>query len=385
MDSGEPEWLALERNGAERPSRPYTLSDADEADDLAWWHLDRDRDTPAPEYGYRSSALVPAPRSAGHDALPLIEPPPAERTGRSRSRFRGPARHDDAGTRGGYRPPALAVALGWLDDHRYECAVVLGLVVALSVVGVVVNNALQGPAPVSTDDVGARGNSIPYTDPSPEAIDPGQVAPLPSVPAPSPVLPGPAPAPTDAAVPGAIPPQPNPGAVTTTAPGAPRTPPVAPPATGAKPPPVVVQPPPPVRGSRDAYRTIEAESYDQQQGTKMEGAEDRGGGRLVGFIVGGDWLRYQGVDFGSSPATQVRVRTASGVPDGFRGRVEVRLDGLNNAPIGSFSIGNTGGWQAWRTVTTEISRVTGVHTVFLTFSSDHPVEYVNVNWLSFAR
>ena len=50
--------------------------------------------------------------------------------------------------------------------------------------------------------------------------------------------------------------------------------------------------------------------------------------------------------------------------------MEVRLDSRSNPPIGSFAIANTGGWQSWRSVPANIAAVTGVHDVYLTFSSD---------------
>src|SRR5438046_38110 len=52
--------------------------------------------------------------------------------------------------------------------------------------------------------------------------------------------------------------------------------------------------------------------------------------------------------------------------------------------VGSIAISNTGGWQNWKTVTTSISKVTGIHSVYLIFASAQPQEFVNVNWFSFA-
>ena len=70
----------------------------------------------------------------------------------------------------------------------------------------------------------------------------------------------------------------------------------------------------------------------------------------MGFIANGDWASYPNVDFGSSPAHQFSARVASGAAAGVSGLVEVRLDSRSNAPIGSFALANTGGWQSWRTV-----------------------------------
>ena len=138
-------------------------------------------------------------------------------------------------------------------------------------------------------------------------------------------------------------------------------------------------------GGRDAYSTIQAESYNQQSGLVLEACADTGGGQNVAYVANGDWALYQNVNFGSTPATQFYGRVASGAAGGVSGLVEVRLDSLSNAPIGSFAVANTGGWQSWRTVPSNISGVTGTHNVYLTFHSGQPADYVNVNWLSFGH
>ncbi|MEU1048538.1 glycoside hydrolase family 16 protein [Streptomyces sp. NPDC005897] len=143
--------------------------------------------------------------------------------------------------------------------------------------------------------------------------------------------------------------------------------------------------PPPTGGDRDAYSAIEAESYDAQSGTMTEGSSDSGGGSNLGALANGDWVQYKGVKFGSSPATQFRARVASGAAAGVSGLVEVRLDSRTGTPIGSFAVGNTGGWQSWRTIPANIASVTGTHDVYLTFTSGQSADFVNVNWFGFGR
>jgi hypothetical protein len=63
--------------------------------------------------------------------------------------------------------------------------------------------------------------------------------------------------------------------------------------------------------------------------------------------------------------------------------VEVRLDSLTSAPIGSFAIASTGGWQSWWTVPANSGGVTGTHNVYVTFTSGQAANYVNVNWFTF--
>ncbi|MBZ6138384.1 glycoside hydrolase family 16 protein [Streptomyces olivaceus] len=143
--------------------------------------------------------------------------------------------------------------------------------------------------------------------------------------------------------------------------------------------------PPPTGGDRDAYSAVEAESYDAQSGTTTEGSSDSGGGSNLGALANGDWAQYKGVKFGTSAATQFKARVASGAAAGVSGLVEVRLDSRTATPVGSFAVGNTGGWQSWRTIPANITPVTGTHDVYLTFSSGQPADFVNVNWFSFGR
>ncbi|MGF0175153.1 glycoside hydrolase family 16 protein [Streptomyces sp. Marseille-Q5077] len=142
---------------------------------------------------------------------------------------------------------------------------------------------------------------------------------------------------------------------------------------------------PPPTGNRDAYSAIQAESYDSQGGVSAETTTDSGGGQNIGSLANGDWALYRGVNFGSTAATQFVARVASGAANGVSGLVEVRLDSRSNAPVGSFAVGNTGGWQSWRTIPANIGGVTGTHDVHLTFTSGQPSDFVNVNWFNFGR
>ncbi|TCC05054.1 glycoside hydrolase family 16 protein [Kribbella soli] len=142
---------------------------------------------------------------------------------------------------------------------------------------------------------------------------------------------------------------------------------------------------PPPGGGGSAYTTQQAESFQQQAGTGVETTTDSGGGQNLMQVGNGDWALYRSIDFGSTPATQFVARVASGAAGGVSGLVEVRLDSRSNAPIGSFAIANTGGWQSWQSVPANISAVTGVHDVYLTFTSGQPADYVNLNWFTFTH
>ncbi|WP_153054240.1 glycoside hydrolase family 16 protein [Planomonospora sphaerica] len=136
-------------------------------------------------------------------------------------------------------------------------------------------------------------------------------------------------------------------------------------------------------GGVDARSTIQAEAHQAQSGVMVESTTDAGGGQNVGGIGNGNWLRFDNVRFGSTAATQFKARVASGAAGGVSGLVQVRLGSPTAAPIGDFAIANTGGWQSWRTVPANIAPVTGTHTVYITFSSGQPADFVNLNWFSF--
>ncbi|GAA1841749.1 carbohydrate-binding protein [Asanoa iriomotensis] len=139
--------------------------------------------------------------------------------------------------------------------------------------------------------------------------------------------------------------------------------------------------PPPTGGGGSAYSQIQAESFNAQSGVIVEACSE--GGQNIGAIRNGDWVQFNNINFGSTPARDFVARVASGAAGGVSGLVEVRLDSRSNAPIGSFALANTGGWQSWRSVPGNITPTTGTHTVFLTFTSGQPNDFVNVNWFQF--
>ncbi|NUR60065.1 MAG: carbohydrate-binding protein, partial [Catenulispora sp.] len=168
------------------------------------------------------------------------------------------------------------------------------------------------------------------------------------------------------------------GSGSTTPPTTPSTTPTTPPTTPST---------TPSGSTVSAYSAIAAASDTARNGTQTQTTTDGppGGSQDVGWIHNGCWLRYDNVDFGSTPARQFYGRVASGAAGGVSGLVEVRLDSPTNPVAGSFAIANTGGWQSWQTVPANISAVTGVHTVYLTFTSGQPADYVNLHWFDFGH
>jgi len=137
-------------------------------------------------------------------------------------------------------------------------------------------------------------------------------------------------------------------------------------------------------GGTGATSTIQAESYNGQSGTQTEACSDTGGGQDVGYLSNGDWLQYNNIAFGSTGLHTISARVASGAAAGVSGIIEVHLDSLSNSPVGTFSVGNTGGWQNWQTVPGSVGTVTGTHTVYLKFVTGSGQDFVNLNWFTFS-
>ena len=110
----------------------------------------------------------------------------------------------------------------------------------------------------------------------------------------------------------------------------------------------------------------------------MQGVEIYASG--ISFVDGGDWLRYDGVDFGAG-VTQFFVRIA--VPAEFAGRqIEVRLDELTGERVGVLTVAATASWDEPTTQQVAIDPVSGVHDLYLRFTGGDGVG--NIDWFRFA-
>src|SRR5262249_14366820 len=135
--------------------------------------------------------------------------------------------------------------------------------------------------------------------------------------------------------------------------------------------------------TQDPYAIIGAAYYDGQQGTQLESCTDGGCGQDVGWIATGDFLYYNGVDFGATSPARVLTRLASGASTG--GTIRYRLDSPTGPVVATVPVSPTGGWQNWVSVTVSAGGATGVHRLYLTFTGNTSADFVNVNWFQFSR
>ena len=118
---------------------------------------------------------------------------------------------------------------------------------------------------------------------------------------------------------------------------------------------------------------IQAEAFCQQKGIQTENTSDSGGGQNVGYIDNGDYVRYR-VNIPSTGTYTVQYRVASIVNTG-------RIQFKQNGTLSTTAIPNTGNWQAWTTITTEVNLNSGNRTIELYAQSGR----WNINWFRLTR
>ncbi|MDA3876787.1 MAG: alpha-L-fucosidase, partial [Halothiobacillus sp.] len=132
-------------------------------------------------------------------------------------------------------------------------------------------------------------------------------------------------------------------------------------------------------GHLDPYVRNEAETICWSTGVKTEPCS--AGGMNVCKIDSGDYIKIMGVDFGDAGASAFAASIAS---DSNGGILELHLDGVEGALIGSVTVSSTGGWQEWKTVKGSVSGVQGVHDLFLVFKGDGEEPLFNIDHWQFS-
>ena len=123
-----------------------------------------------------------------------------------------------------------------------------------------------------------------------------------------------------------------------------------------------------------AKSEIQGSSYSSESGLQTETTSDTTGGYDLGYITNGANAVYNNVDFGTS-VSQVSVREAS---DTSGATATFYLDSPTGTPIATVTLPGTGGWQIWQTVTASVSGASGVHNLYIVFTSG-----ANLNWFQF--
>ncbi len=149
-------------------------------------------------------------------------------------------------------------------------------------------------------------------------------------------------------------------------------------------------------GARQIPGTIQAEDFDEgaegaayhdtgrgnnggayrPTDVDIQTTTDGGGGANVGWIAAGEWLEYT-VAVASAGTYRLDARVAS---TGAGGTFHIELDGVNKT--GPLTIPNTGGWQAWRTISQAVTLAPGAHVLRVSFDTNGATGAVgNLNYL----
>jgi hypothetical protein len=132
-------------------------------------------------------------------------------------------------------------------------------------------------------------------------------------------------------------------------------------------------------GAGTAYRdTSTGNSGGAFRATDVDIESTSGGGYNVGWASAGEWLQYA-VNVASAGAYTVQARVAS---LGQGGTFHLEMNGTNVS--GSLTIPNTGGWQAWQTISAPVQLNSGQQTLRLVIDSSGTNAAGNIDRLQFA-
>ena len=141
-------------------------------------------------------------------------------------------------------------------------------------------------------------------------------------------------------------------------------------------------------GSLNPYTKNEAETMAYSEGLKTEFATewernipwDTGkkiADRLfVTAIHNGDYIKVQGADF-SKGVSSIDVSVASL----YGGKIEIHIDKTDGPIMGTINVSTSGEGDSWKTVTTPVKNIKGVHDLFFVFRGEK--DLFNFDWWKF--
>lgn len=136
------------------------------------------------------------------------------------------------------------------------------------------------------------------------------------------------------------------------------------------------------------YNRVEAETIAYSEGLKTETVTEwernvswNRGKKIADRIIvtsvnNGDYIKVQGVDF-STGASSVSVSMAS--LNG--GKIEIHTDKVNGPLLGVVNVTTTGEGDVWKTFTTLVKKISGIHDLFFVFRGEK--ELFNFDWWQF--
>ena len=128
-------------------------------------------------------------------------------------------------------------------------------------------------------------------------------------------------------------------------------------------------------------RAVEAESADEIHGPQVLGSGNASGGKFIGAINHGHFLRFRNIAMDEVGSITLRIASA-----GSGGQIEVRLDKPNGELIASTDVEVNGQWEEFYDRKVELKYTSGRHDVIIQFV--HPQKaggLMNVDSIQFGR
>jgi cytochrome c len=141
---------------------------------------------------------------------------------------------------------------------------------------------------------------------------------------------------------------------------------------------------PPLSSTATVYlrpRLVEAELADEVKGPSILGSGSAGGGKFVGAINHGHYLRFNGVSL--DPIKHLTLKIASA---GSGGSIEVRLDGPDGELLATIPVEVNGAWEKFYEKSVDLPETKGRHDVYFVFV--HPNKaggLMNLDSINFQR
>jgi arabinoxylan arabinofuranohydrolase len=129
-------------------------------------------------------------------------------------------------------------------------------------------------------------------------------------------------------------------------------------------------------GKLNPFERVEAETMAWSEG--IEVAFDSTAGVYIANVNNGDYIKLRSVDFSKS-AKKFEANVAS---ESKGGNIEIRLDSIAGALIGTCIVDNTKGALAWQTTSCNVKKTKGVHDIYFVFKGNEE-KLFNFNWWKF--
>ncbi|MGF7233055.1 glycoside hydrolase family 43 protein [Arachidicoccus sp.] len=133
-------------------------------------------------------------------------------------------------------------------------------------------------------------------------------------------------------------------------------------------------------GTLDPYNRVEAETIAFSEGVKTEKntayQKKEADQVFVTSINNGDYIKVQGANF-SKGASSVQVNVAAL----HGGKIDIHTDRIDGPLLGVVEVKASGEEDSWRTITTPVKNIKGVHDLFLVFKGNK--DLFNFDWWKF--